>query len=219
MQHLARFCTTSVRQFSSQCGAKPPVSVVHTLKDGRTVTVRRLEAHEEPQLRSYIAVPKQMTDGLGGEDSHDRAVRSHFFNVQAPGHDALAAVLKDKVIGTADIDPEPEDYEPQVPAHFVREQGLSPSEVCVSRMAVLPEFQNLGVGRALKRAQVIAAGQAGYKAVVSETCRPSVKRIVQAEGGVVQEGMGSVWTLLPVGAAAGGTPSQDTNSGPGGEPG
>lgn len=219
MQHLARFSATNVRQFSSQCGAKPPVSVVHTLKDGRTVTVRRLQVHEEPQLRSYVAVPKQILDALGGDELHDRAVRSHFFNAQTPGRDALAALLKDKVVGTTEIDPEPEDYEPSVDGGFVREQGLSLSQVCVSRMAVDPEFQGLGVGRALKRAQVVAAAQAGYQAVVSETCRPAVKRIVESEGGVVQEGMGSVWTLLPVNTAAAGKASQDTNSGRGGESG
>lgn len=126
MQHLARFSATNVRQFSSQCGAKPPVSVVHTLKDGRTVTVRRLQVHEEPQLRSYVAVPKQILDALGGDELHDRAVRSHFFNAQTPGRDALAALLKDKVVGTTEIDPEPEDYEPSVDGGFVREQGLPP---------------------------------------------------------------------------------------------
>lgn len=212
MQPLARFAGSCARSFSTQGAGKPPVSVVHRLKNGQTVTVRRLEPHEAPKLRRYAEVPKQLFDVVGDEAAWDRSVSNHFFNARAPGRDALAALVKDQVVGTTEIDPEPEDFEPPIDAGFVAEQGLKLSQVCVSRMAVHPDFQNQGVGRALKRAQLIAAAQAGYRAVVSETSRAAVKRIVEAEGGVVQPGLGAVWTLLPVAASAPADASQDTNT-------
>ena len=219
MQKVARFSLPCVRQFSAQSGGKPPISVVHALKDGRMVTVRRLEPSEEPKLRSFLAIPKQMGDLHANEATRAEVVGEHFFKVQAPGFDSVAALVQDKVVGTADIDPQPEAYERPVDSSFVTAHGLDVSQVCVARMMVNPDDQGVGVGRALKLGLRVAAAQAGYKAVVSETSHPAVKRIVASEGGAVQEGLGSVWTLMPVDAAAGGAPSQDTNSQQGGEPG
>ncbi|TFZ03314.1 GNAT family N-acetyltransferase [Ramlibacter rhizophilus] len=196
MSRARGLCSEGSKTVPGTTAARPAIERTSVLKDGREATVRRLEPREVGALASFHAKRMQFADLFAHKELSERAVRNHFLAHETPGEDALAAIVADKVVGTATIEAQPLEMELPIDGHILAAKGMKESEVCVGRMMVDPDFRGIGVGRALKEAQLVAAADSGYKAVAGLTHSAALKHVVRTLGGSVQEGMGQTWTVV-----------------------
>ena len=96
------------------------------------------------------------------------------------------------------IEAQPEDCEPPLDPAWLADHGYGPSEVCISRMALAGEVRGQGLSHVLKRAQLTAAGDAGYRALASPWGNSITQAIARRAGGLVQTASMSGWVLIPV---------------------
>ncbi|MBL0420654.1 hypothetical protein JI739_09890 [Ramlibacter sp. AW1] len=192
MQSVHRFGTASVRALSTS--AKPPMSVVRALKNGRSVEVLRPTEDHRAALVAFARRPITMFDAMAGPGHAEAAADDYVWNAKSARHDALVAMVDAKVVGVAQLDPDVHEMEAPIDAGFLERCGVERSEVCVARTVVAIDWQNQGVGSALKEGQIEAARAMGYRAVVSDSSHAAVHRIVSRLGGTVQPG--GLWTLV-----------------------
>jgi len=182
-------------------GAKPPLEIRFQTKSGTDAQVRRPTPQDLSQLEAFLE-RCQPERGAGDEGSEPRPVGAavQVWMADNPQHDAFVAVVGGKVVGCATLDPPGGERQSQAQRAALKAESLEPSDVCISQMLVDPEYRGLGIGKALKQAQVRAAGDAGYRAVIGETRSPRVVELVHRLGGVaVPEGAATRHTVLRTG--------------------
>ena len=115
----------------------------------------------------------------------------------AAGEDAFVLSGLGEVLGFASIEQGPQACELPLDLDWLAGHGLTPEDVCISRMALAGELRGQGLAHHFKQAQVVAAGDAGYLALAS----PGGNRLGQAlaarAGGWVQTTSVSGWVLVP----------------------
>ncbi len=181
--------------------AKPAVEIRFQTKGGTEAQVRRPTPQDLPQLEAFLerCQPERQAGDEGSEPGPVGAA-VQVWMADNPRHDAFVAVVDGQVVGCATLDPPGSERQSVAERMALKSEGLEPSDVCTSQMLVDPKLRGLGIGKALKQAQVRAAGEAGYLAVIGETRSPRVVELVHRLGGVaVPEGAATRHTVLRTG--------------------
>lgn len=124
-------------------------------------------------------------------------VRELLWQATARDEDAFVLVGQDQVLGVAMIERKPEPCEQGLDLDWLGAHGLAPEQVCISRMALAQNLRGWGLGHALKVAQVVAAGDAGYQAVASLAGISVGRAIAARAGGFISSASVSGWVLVP----------------------
>ena len=124
-------------------------------------------------------------------------VRELLWQATARDEDAFVLVGQGQVLGVAMIERTPESCEQGLDLDWLSAHGLAPEQVCISRMALAQDLRGHGIGHALKAAQVVAAGDAGYRAVASLAGMTVGRAIAARAGGWVSSASGAGWVLVP----------------------
>jgi GNAT superfamily N-acetyltransferase len=124
-------------------------------------------------------------------------VRELLWQATARDEDAFVLVGHGQVLGVSMIERKPEPCEQGLDLDWLSAHGLVPEQVCISRMALARDLRGHGIGHALKAAQVVAAGDAGYRAVASLAGMTVGRAIAARAGGWVSSASGAGWVLVP----------------------
>lgn len=177
--------------------AKAPLEIRFKLKDGRDGLVRRAQAGDLEGLLAFMRKPEVAVGPPAYDAGHaDEAAQEHLWMATAPDYDAMVAVVDGRIVGVASIDPQTHELAAHKDAYFLKSHGVTPGEVCVGHLSVSCEAQDQGVGTALKKAEAIAATQAGFRGVTHDASNPTIKAIVKKLGGNVDDRSMLGWTLL-----------------------
>lgn len=187
--HFSGSASRRVDEDTDKPAGKSPFEIRLQLKNGETAVLRRVQSQDVKALDALLA--RSRTHRGGDADEHLWAAASK-------DHDAFVAVVNGRIVGVGTLDPDTGEMEQQKDAAFLANHALAPSSVCISSMTVDPEMRALGIGKAMKQAQAVAARQMGYEGVMSLTADETAKHIVSRLGGAVQKGAMFCWTLVKV---------------------
>lgn len=124
-------------------------------------------------------------------------VKELLWQAATSGEDAFILSKRGEVLGFAAIERRLEVCELPLDMAWLAGHGLAPEEVCISRMGLAGELRGHGLGHHLKQAQVLAAGDAGYRAVASPGGHRLGRALAARAGGLVQTTAASGWVLVP----------------------
>ncbi len=177
---------------------KPIINITSPLKDGREVLVRRLGPKDVDQIVGFHANAKWgIFDSMANDQNRVDAIKSYMFNAANTDCDVLVAIVDGAIVGLAEYEDRPGEMEERIDENMLSELKLSASDVCVSKTMVLEKMQGIGVGAALKKAQLISARDGGFEAIVSRTASQSVINIVKKLGGTVTSDV-CPWTCIRI---------------------
>ncbi len=202
--------------FAAQTAGKPDRQWSLALPGGTSGVLRRPDPADAPRIAAFLrGTPRGPVDRPDDVGGLTQAVLDLLWQAVAPGEDAYVLSGRGTVLGVAQIEREPEVCEPELDRAWLAGQGYLPSEVCLGRMVLAKEVRGHGFGHLLKEAQLAAAADAGYRAVVSAAGHDIGLAIARRVAGDRCRPSASGWILVPVPQtpAAAGTASGRLDSG------
>lgn len=166
------------------------------LKDGSKVTIRRPGPEDINKLCVFVKNARfGIFDYLATTETTADAVCDYLANVSVENSstmDTLIALQDDKIVGVSTYESRPGEMEEPINYSALKECGYTGEKLCVAKTVILPGMQGKGVGSVLKHAQMKNALESGYDAIISNSSREAVKKIIKNSGGKFSNG----WTFI-----------------------
>lgn len=171
---------------------------VLALPGGATGQLRRPHPADAGSLALFLErTPLGSEPRPGNPAGTVERVKEMLWQAASLGEDAFILSRRGQVLGFAAIEQRPEVCEMPLDRAWLAGHGLAPEEVCISRMGLAAELRGHGLGHHFKQAQVLAAGDAGYRAVASPGGHQLGRALAARAGGLVQTTAVSGWVLVP----------------------
>jgi GNAT superfamily N-acetyltransferase len=202
--------------FAAQTAGKPDRQWSLALPGGSSGVLRRPDPADALRIAAFLrSTPRGPVDRPDDVGGLTQAVLDLLWQAVAPAEDAFVLAGRESILGVAQIEREPEVCETELDRAWLAGQGYLPSEVCVGRMVLAKAVRGHGFGHLLKEAQLAAAADAGYRAVVSAAGHDIGLAIARRVAGDRCRPSASGWILVPVPQtpAAAGTASGRLDSG------
>lgn len=194
----------SPRQSCIDACGKPSIHHAVRLKDGREAIVRRLQPQDAAKLSDFLDRADFLGAGgaiayqiMGKEAARKYELDQLLRGAAADGHDVLIAEVDGAIEGLSEYRPVDLDETEVTLKHDGRFTDVA---ACVSATSVSPQARGIGIGTALKEAQMRSAARAGYEAVIGETDagNTGMLRIAGKLQGSVLRMPSQTWVCFPL---------------------